>query len=185
MSAQEDQPPTDGQPTQSQSESGSAAETSKPPTSQDEAIRSSASQAPGDDEADPARRGSSTRRGRRRGVDGRYVRSYRSFDASLHDFRDELSAIADDVRYLLRNESVVNPELKSELEQRFNRLRGTVSMLAEDAVAASDRLRVGVEDDVQARIAATRDAVQQRPITSVAMAAVIGMSIGMLLSRRR
>ena len=183
MSAQEDQLPTDGQPTQSQD--APAAETSKPSASQDEAMQSSASEAPGAEEAGAGRRARSTTRERRRGEDGRYLSSYRSLDASLHDFRDELSAIADDVRYLLRNEAVVNPELKQQLEQRFNRLRGTVTMLAEDAVAAGDRLRVGVEDDVQARIAATRDAVQQRPITSVAMAAVIGMSIGMLLSRRR
>ena len=124
----------------------------------------------------------------RRRDDGRYVRAshpYRGLDLSLQDFRAELSAIADDVGYLLRNESVVNPELKAQLEQRFDRLRGTVSLMAGDAREAGDRLRAEVQDRVEHRIRASRGAVQERPITSVAMAAIVGLSVGLLLSRRR
>ena len=205
MHAHKDSLPTEGQPTQAQDapESDAAKPSASSATTDGEAARGRVAAA----DAEPGAAGGAdavvgkraaarqsdrgaaaarTRTGtRRRGDDGRYLRAYRGLDASLHEFRDELSAIADDVGYLLRNESVVNPELKAQLEQRFHQLRGTVSLLAEEAVEAGDRLRADVEDEVQARITAARDAVQQRPITSVAMAAVIGMSVGMLLSRRR
>ena len=201
MSAQEDQLPTDGQPTQAQDapdpgkskpstprattggpSAGDPAAAERPASDQGASDPAQPERGTGDAGRMPARRPT---RGRRRGNDGRYVRAYRGFELSLQDFRDELPAIAADVSHLLRNESVVNPELKAQLEQRVERLRGTVSMLAQEAAEAGDRLRADVEDEVQARVAAARDAVVERPITSVAMAAVIGMSVGMLLSRRR
>lgn len=125
------------------------------------------------------------RRRHHAGHRGRAGRSYRGLDLSLHDFRHELSAIADDVGYLLRNESVVNPELKAQLEERFERLRGTVTLMAGDAREAGLQLRDEVHDQVEQRIRASRGAVQERPITSVAMAAIVGLSVGLLLSRRR
>ena len=57
--------------------------------------------------------------------------------------------------------------------------------MAEEAREAGDRLRTEVQDRVEERIRASRDAVQERPITSVAMAAIVGLSVGMLLARRR
>jgi len=205
MSAQEDHDPTSGQPTQAQDDAdpgqapprkaaakapdpaaadAPSARTERSPLDEGTAAARRADDDDGGGE-DGARR---SRRQRPRDDAGRYVRSsrpYRGLDLSLHDFRAELSAIADDVGYLLRNESVVNPELKAQLEQRFDRLRGTVSLMADDAREAGERLRHDVQDRVEQRIRASRGAVQERPITSVAMAAIVGLSVGLLLSRRR
>lgn len=103
----------------------------------------------------------------------------------LDRFRHELAAIIDDVGYLLRNESVVNPELKAQLEQRFERLRGTVSLIVEDARLSGERWRADVEAGVQRQLAASRGAVRDRPFTSVATAALVGLSVGLVLANRR
>lgn len=112
------------------------------------------------------------------------TRDFRGRGLSLTDFRDEMSSILDDVGYLLRHESVVNPELKAQLEQRFDRLRGTVTLLAEDARQTGERVRSEVQDRVQLGIAQSREAVVERPITSLATATVVGVAIGLLLARR-
>jgi ElaB/YqjD/DUF883 family membrane-anchored ribosome-binding protein len=112
-------------------------------------------------------------------------RDFRGRGLTLGDFRAEVSSILDDVGYLLRNESVVNPELKAQLEQRFERLRGTVSLLAEDARMTGERMRAQVSDRVQTGLTVSRDAVTERPITAVAAAAAIGLSLGLLLANRR
>ena len=187
MTAQENDRPDDGQPEPTGDHAGVASTAAGDPSEQagpSDAGEERADSA--DDEGQATER--PARQPRRRSADGRYLRArrpYRSLDSSLHDFRAELSAIADDVGYLLRNESVVNPELKAQLEQRVDRLRGTVSLMAEDAWEAGDRLRTEVQDRVEERIRASRGAVQERPITSVAMAAIVGLSVGMLLARRR
>ncbi len=200
MPAQEDQLPPEGQPMQAQEPGGDdAAEraaANQPAQAAAEAAQTATTDAADAGAADvraaPAGPGRRSRRPvaspagtRRRGADGRYLRTWRGVDASLHELRAELSAMADDLGYLLRNESVVNPELKAQLEQRVVRLRGTVSLLAEEAIEAGERLRAEVQDELQARVGAARSAVRKQPITSVAMAAVLGVSVGMLLSRRR
>ncbi len=113
------------------------------------------------------------------------ARDFRGRGLSLGDFSEEVTSILDDVGYLLRHESVVNPELKAQLEQRFDRLRGTVSLLAEDARQTGERVRTEVHDRVQAGLVQSRDAVVERPITAVATATVVGVAIGLLLARRR
>ena len=188
MTTQENDRPTEAQPGSAQGRTGaasSAADDGSDLTQPSEAGEARADRA--DDDGQASGRGPA-RQPERHGADARYPRSsrpYRGLDLSLHDFRAELSAIADDVGYLLRNESVVNPELKAQLEQRVDRLRGTVSLMAEDARQAGDRLRAEVQDRVEERIRVSRGAVQERPITSVAMAAIVGLSVGMLLARRR
>ncbi len=112
-------------------------------------------------------------------------RDFRGRGLTIGDFRAEVSSILDDVGYLIRNESVVNPELKAQLEQRFERLRGTVSLLAEDARLTGERVRAQVTDRVQSGLTVSRDAVTERPITAVAAAAVVGLSLGLLLANRR
>lgn len=93
--------------------------------------------------------------------------------------RSEFGAFLDDLSELARGGHGPG-ELRSEIERRVSHARERMS----DALHQGRELTVRARDQMNRGIEYSRDAVTERPLSSVTIAAVGGLIVGLLLSRR-
>jgi ElaB/YqjD/DUF883 family membrane-anchored ribosome-binding protein len=94
--------------------------------------------------------------------------------------RSEFGAFLDDLSELARGEHPPG-ELHREIERRVSHARGRMS----DAIDQGRELSVRARDRMHRGVEYSRDAVTERPLSSVTIAAIGGLIAGLLLSRRQ
>lgn len=103
----------------------------------------------------------------------------------VRGLKTELSLLLDDVNSLIRNESVINPELKSQLEDKFQQARTLISDFSFQTRDVGRRVVDQTHQRMNDGLDASRAAVAESPLTALAVAAGVGMMVGMLVSNRR
>ncbi len=93
--------------------------------------------------------------------------------------RSEFGAFLDDLSELARRGGQ-GTELRGELERRVSQARARMSAALDQGMEMSARAR----DRMNRGIEVSRDAVAERPLSALAIAAVGGLLVGLLLSRR-
>ena len=93
--------------------------------------------------------------------------------------RSEFGAFLDDLSELARRGGH-STELRGELERRVSQARERMGAAFDQGMEMSARAR----DRMNRGIEVSRDAVAERPLSSLAIAAVGGLILGLLLSRR-
>lgn len=93
--------------------------------------------------------------------------------------RSEFGAFLDDLSELARGAGA-HGDLRDELERRVSQARTRMDAALDHGREMSMRAR----DQVQRGLEVSRDAVGERPLSYVALAAVGGLLIGLLISRR-
>lgn len=95
--------------------------------------------------------------------------------------RSEFGAFLDDLSELARGAAGGAPaELRAEIERRVSQARDSMSQALEQGAEISHRAR----DQMQRGIDYSRETVSGRPLSSLMVAAVGGLIVGLLLSRR-
>jgi ElaB/YqjD/DUF883 family membrane-anchored ribosome-binding protein len=92
--------------------------------------------------------------------------------------RSEFGAFLDDLSELARGSG--QGDLRDELERRVSQARGRMSAALDQGMEMSARAR----DQMQRGIEYSRDAVVERPLSALSLAAIGGLLVGLLLSRR-
>jgi ElaB/YqjD/DUF883 family membrane-anchored ribosome-binding protein len=95
--------------------------------------------------------------------------------------RSEFGAFLDDLSELARGGGH-GTDLRGEIERRVTQARRRTSAALEQGAALSARARARAQ--VNHGLAVSRDAVAGRPLSSLAIAAVGGLIVGLLMSRR-
>ncbi len=93
--------------------------------------------------------------------------------------RSEFGAFLDDLSELARGGGH-GTDLRGELERRVAQARTRMNAALDQGMEMSARAR----DQMHRGIEVSRDAVVERPLSSVAIAAIGGLIVGLLLSRR-
>ena len=93
--------------------------------------------------------------------------------------RSEFGAFLDDLSELARGGGH-GADLRGELERRVSQARTRMSAALDQGMEMSARAR----DQMNRGLEVSRDAVSERPLSYLAMAAVGGLIVGLLLSRR-
>jgi ElaB/YqjD/DUF883 family membrane-anchored ribosome-binding protein len=91
--------------------------------------------------------------------------------------RNELHNLLDDLSTLARSGQ---GDLRSELERRVGQARDQFNTSIMDSRDVASRAR----EQIVRRVEASREVLSHRPLSSVTMAAIGGMVIGLLLGRR-
>jgi ElaB/YqjD/DUF883 family membrane-anchored ribosome-binding protein len=105
----------------------------------------------------------------------------RSWTHSDTSQRSEFGAFLDDLSDLARGTGGGAPaELRGEIEHRVSQARERMSQALDQGVEMSHRAR----DQMQRGIDYSRDTVSGRPLSALMVAAVGGLIVGLLLSRR-
>nr|HMS80183.1 hypothetical protein [Burkholderiaceae bacterium] len=91
----------------------------------------------------------------------------------------EFGAFLDDLSELARGGGH-GTDLRGELERRVAQARTRMNAALDQGMEMSARAR----DQMHRGIEVSRDAVVERPLSSVAIAAIGGLIVGLLLSRR-
>jgi len=91
--------------------------------------------------------------------------------------RNELYSLLDDLSTLARSGQ---GDLRSELERRVGQARDQLNASIMDSRDVASRAR----EQIVRRVEASREVLSHRPLSSVTMAAVGGLVIGLLLGRR-
>jgi ElaB/YqjD/DUF883 family membrane-anchored ribosome-binding protein len=95
--------------------------------------------------------------------------------------RSEFGAFLDDLSDLARSAGGgAQAELRGEIEHRVSQARERMSQALDQGVEMSHRAR----DQMQRGLDYSRDTVSGRPLSSLMVAAVGGLIVGLLLSRR-
>ncbi len=95
--------------------------------------------------------------------------------------RSEFGAFLDDLSELARgNGGSVQAELRGEIERRVSQAREQMNQALDQGVEMSHRAR----DQMRRGIGYSRDTVAERPLASLMVAAVGGLIVGLLMSRR-
>jgi ElaB/YqjD/DUF883 family membrane-anchored ribosome-binding protein len=95
--------------------------------------------------------------------------------------RSEFGAFLDDLSDLARGAGGgAQAELRGEIERRVSQARDRMSQALDQGVEMSHRAR----DQMQRGIDYSRDTVSGRPLSALMVAAVGGLIVGLLLSRR-
>lgn len=97
--------------------------------------------------------------------------------------QSELSAFLDDVSELLRGSDA--SDLREMLEQRVAQARDTLSQAVSQAQEAGAVVQARARESVHRTMETSRGAIVERPLSAVAIAAVGGLVIGLLLGSRR
>ncbi|MEI7447443.1 MAG: hypothetical protein WCK28_21325 [Burkholderiales bacterium] len=92
--------------------------------------------------------------------------------------RSEFGAFLDDLSELARGDGHV--DLRGEIERRVSQARGRMNAALDQGMAMTVRAR----EQMQRGLDVSREAVVDRPLSSIALAAVGGLIVGLLLSRR-
>jgi ElaB/YqjD/DUF883 family membrane-anchored ribosome-binding protein len=108
------------------------------------------------------------------------VADRRDWTRSDETNRSEFGAFLDDLSDLARGGGH-SGELREELERRVEMAREQLSSALDQGMEMSVRAR----DSMQHGIEYTRGMVSERPLAYIAIAAGVGMLIGMLISHRR
>jgi len=93
--------------------------------------------------------------------------------------RSEFGAFLDDLSELARG-GHAHGDLRSEIEQRVSHARERMDAVLDQGRELSGRARHQVHRSIEY----SRDAVAERPLSSMTLAAVGGVIVGLLLSRR-
>jgi ElaB/YqjD/DUF883 family membrane-anchored ribosome-binding protein len=105
----------------------------------------------------------------------------RGWSRSNTSTRSEFGAFLDDLSELARGAGGdAQAELRGEIERRVSQARDSMSQALEQGAEMSHRAR----DQMQRGIDYSRDTVSERPLSSLMVAAVGGLIVGLLLSRR-
>ncbi len=104
-----------------------------------------------------------------------------------HDARPaqgEFGAFLDDVSELLRG-SAGSGDLREMLDARIAQARDTLEQAVGQAQEASAAIQARARESVNRTLETSRTAVVERPLSSVALAAVAGLVVGLLIGGRR
>ena len=94
--------------------------------------------------------------------------------------RSEFGAFLDDLSELARGGGGHGTDLRGEIERRVSQARSRMTAALDQGVEMSVRARHQMTRGLEV----SRDAVAERPLSYLAMAAVGGLIVGLLLSRR-
>ena len=97
----------------------------------------------------------------------------------------EFSAFLDDLLGLLRNTVGEGSDLRGQIEQRVTQAREQLSQALEQAQKTGSEVGAKAREGVQRGVDVSREMVTERPLSSVSIAAVGGLIVGMLLTARR
>jgi ElaB/YqjD/DUF883 family membrane-anchored ribosome-binding protein len=97
--------------------------------------------------------------------------------------RSEFGAFLDELSELAHG-SHVTSELRVELERRVAQARDRMHATLDQGRALTVRATERARDRMQHGVEVSRDAVAERPLSAVALAALGGLLVGLLISRR-
>jgi ElaB/YqjD/DUF883 family membrane-anchored ribosome-binding protein len=105
----------------------------------------------------------------------------RAWTRSHTSQRSEFGAFLDDLSELARGTGGgVQAELRGEIERRVSQAREQMTQALDQGVEMSHRAR----EQMRRGIGFSRDTVSERPLASLMVAAVGGLIVGLLMSRR-
>ncbi|HMN83144.1 MAG TPA: hypothetical protein PKA20_24890 [Burkholderiaceae bacterium] len=98
---------------------------------------------------------------------------------------DELSSFLDELSDFIDSTEGDAQAIKAELNRRVHRARGHARSLIRAAQDAGSALGDRAADSMHRGLDRSRDMVHERPLSAIALTAIGGLLLGMLLSSRR